>query len=42
MGVALDPTRAATERSRGAVADEVPSPLTAARVEEELQRDARR
>ena len=32
---------AAAKRGRGAVANEVPSPLAAARVEEELKRDAR-
>jgi hypothetical protein len=42
MGVALDPARAAAERGSRAVANEVPAPFPAARVEEELQRGARR
>ena len=42
MGVALDLPRAAAERGRRAVPNEVPSPLAAARVEEELQRGAGR
>jgi len=42
MGLALEPAYALAERGRSAVADEVLSPLTAARVEEELQRGAGR
>jgi hypothetical protein len=42
MRLALDPACAAAERGRRAVANEVPPLLPAARVKEELQRDARR
>jgi hypothetical protein len=42
VGSALDPPCTAPERRPGAVANEVPSPLAAARVKEELKRDARR
>jgi hypothetical protein len=41
MGLALDLARAATERGRRTIANEVPSPFPAVRVEEELQRRAR-
>ena len=37
MGLALDLARAAAERGRRAIVNEVPSPFPAARVEEELQ-----
>jgi hypothetical protein len=41
MGLALDLARAATERGRRTIANEVPSPFPAVRVEEELQRRTR-
>ena len=42
MGLALDLACLAAERGPGSVANEVPSPLAVARVEEELQRGAYR
>jgi hypothetical protein len=41
MGPAVDPACLAADRGRRAVANEVPSSLAAARVEEELERGAR-
>jgi hypothetical protein len=41
MGLALDLACAATERGRRPIANEVPSPFPAARVEEELQHRTR-
>ena len=42
MGLALDPPGAAAEHGVCAVANKVPSARAAARVKEELERDARR
>ena len=42
MGLALDPASTAVDRGSRPVANKVPSPLAAARVQEELKRDTRR